>query len=296
MTPAPVGPADAARGIALMVAAIAVFATMDAVIKGLRGDYGTIQILFFRMAVAAIPTLALVLAQGGLARLRTRRLGGHIGRTLLVLAALGCFFFAFGRLPLADVYAISYAAPLIATALSVPLLGESVGLRRWTAIGVGFAGVVVILQPGGSVFGPAGGLALIGTVLFAANLVLLRQLSRTETDAAIVFYFTVTGTLVTGAMLPFGWTWPVGTDWLMLLTVGLLGGVGQILITSSLRLAPIAIVTPFQYTSILWGSVFGYFFFGDTLTAPTAIGAAIVVASGVYILYRETRRQAADRL
>ena len=162
MTPGPVRPTDAARGIGLMVAAIAVFATMDTVIKGLRGDYGTIQILFFRMAVAAIPTLALVLAQGGLARLRTHRLAGHVGRTLLVLAALGCFFFAFGVLPLADVYAISYAAPLIATALSVPLLGESVGPRRWTAIGVGFVGVVVILQPGGSVFGPAGGLALVG--------------------------------------------------------------------------------------------------------------------------------------
>ncbi len=287
---------DAARGILAMLVAVALFSAMDAIIKDLRADYGAMQILFCRMAFAALPLAWLIHAQGGVAALRTRRLGGHVGRTLLVMAALFCFFHAFGSMALADVYAISYAAPLLITALGAPMLGERVGPARWAAVAVGFLGVLVILRPGGGMISAGGAVALAGTVLYALNAILLRQLSRTDTNAAILFYFTVTGTAVTGALaLPFGWVWPSAADWAVLAAVGVIGGVAQIFITQSFRLAPVAVVSPFQYSSMLWGLIYGLGLFGDVPDGTTLLGAAILIATGLAVLHRETRGPAPDR-
>ena len=289
-------------GIVSMTGAIAVFSVMDVIIKDISDTYGTVQIYFFRSLLALIPAWFLLRREGGLAALKTRRLGFHIFRSCVSMSFLLCFFYALHLLPLADLYAITFAAPLFITALGVPMLGERVGPHRWAAIGVGFVGVLVILRPGGEVFSLGGLIGLISSLLFSFSMIFTRQLSRTESNGAIVTYFALTSTVLSGIALPFVWVQPslgdgselsaiglIGSDWSLLIAIGLIGGIGQILITHAFRCAPAAIVSPFQYTSILWGLIFGYAFFGDLPDGIMLAGAAIVVASGLYILYRETR-------
>ena len=282
------------RGIAAMVLAIFMFSTMDMMVKLLRMDgFGPFQVLFFRFFFALIPLIWLVRSEGGLPIVRTRRPAAHIGRTLLTIAALSCFFYAFGVMPLADAYGISYTAPLMITALSVPMLGEQVGPRRWAAVAVGFLGVLIVLRPGGGVLSAGGLVMLAGTLLYAFNIIFLRQLSRTESNATILFYFTVTGTLVTGLVLPFDWRWPDAGHWPMLIAVGVIGGIAQTFITEAFRCAPVAVVSPFQYSSLLWGLGYGFIVFGDLPDLAMLIGSAVIIASGLYVLHRETvRRQA----
>ena len=290
MTAADATPArQALIGIVFMIGAIALFSIMDVMIKMLTSRYGTVQIYFFRSLLALIPAWFVLRSEGGLVALKTRRLGFHVLRSILAMSFLLCFFYALGLLPLADLYAITFAAPLFITALSVPMLGEHVGPRRWAAIGIGFVGVLVILRPGGEVFSIGGLIGLGSSLLFSFSMIFTRQLSRTESNGAIVTYFALTSSVLSGIVLPFGWVRPTIGDWALLVAVGLVGGVGQILITHAFRSAPVAIVSPFQYTSILWGLVLGYGFFGDLPDAIMLVGAAIVVASGLYILYRETR-------
>lgn len=291
MTAATATPArQALIGIVSMTGAIALFSIMDVMVKLLSDDYSTVQIYFFRSLLALIPAWFLLRSEGGLEALKTKRLGFHIFRSCVSMSFLMCFFFAISLMPLADLYAITFAAPLFITALSVPMLGEQVGARRWAAIGVGFIGVLVILRPGGDVLSLGGLIGLGSSLLFSFSMIFTRQLSRTESNGAIVVYFALTSTVLSGIALPFAWVWPTPGAWALLIAAGLIGGVGQILITHAFRSAPVAIVSPFQYTSILWGLTLGYGFFGDVPDAIMLAGAAIVVASGLYILYRETRR------
>lgn len=290
------------RGIGCMVLAVLVFAVMDAMIKRLAQDYGTFQIMFFRSLFALVPIGVMIAWKGGLATLRTRRPGGHVLRSLIGAGATFCFFYSYGALPLADAYAIAFAAPLFVTALSVPMLGERVGPRRWSAVIVGFAGVLVMIQPGGGVAGGAAAasaalVCLVGTFLYAFTLAFVRKLSRTETTAAIVFYFTLTCVGVGAAGMAFDWTPPAGwADLAMLVGAGLLGGLAQILITTAFRLAPVAVVAPFDYTAMVWGILFGWLFFGDLPGQAVVLGAFIVMASGLYILHRETRLRRETRV
>jgi drug/metabolite transporter (DMT)-like permease len=291
------GPGDAeaaahARGIAAMVLAIALFAAMDATIKHLRADLPAMEILFFRLLIGGLPVLWLIRREGGWGSVRTSRPWAHAGRTVLTLAALFCFFHAYRTLPLADAYTVMYASPLFATALGVPILGERVGARRWAAVLVGFVGVMLVLRPGGAVLGAGGLVALAGAVFLACNMTLLRLLSRTESNAAILAWFTVVGTAASGALAAFDWHPPAGGQWLWLLAVGLFGGFGQIAITEAFRCAPVAVVAPFQYTSMIWGILFGLALFGDVPDAAMLAGAAIVVGAGVYVVHREARAKA----
>ncbi|HSK40273.1 MAG TPA: DMT family transporter, partial [Arenibaculum sp.] len=281
------------RGIACFALAILLFAVMDVMIKRMTAGYGTFQIIFFRSLTALVPISILVAHSGGLAALRTRRPLGHVVRALIGACATFSFFFSFRYLPLADVYTINFAAPLIMTALSLPLLGEHVGRRRWCAVVVGFGGVVVVLQPTGAMVSPVALVCLAGAFFYALTLILIRRLSRIETSAAIAFYFTLTciGLGAVG-MIP-DWVTPRSfMDAAMLAGIGIVGGAAQILITSALRLAPAGTLAPFEYTALIWGVAFGWLFFGDLPAPPVVLGGMIVVASGLYILYRETRRAA----
>lgn len=272
-----------------MVVAIALFATMDTCIKMMRDDYSALQILFFRMLFAAPPTLWLIHRDGGRQALATRRFAAHALRTALTLVALFCFFHTFRLMALAEVYAITYAAPLIVTALGVPMLGEKVGARRWLAVLAGFIGVLIVLRPGAGMLGGGGAIALLGTTLLSVGMIMLRDLSRTETNAAIVFYFTVMGGVISGLASIAVWVWPQGSDWLWLMAIGLIGGLAQIFVTEAFRWAPVAVVAPFQYSSLLWGVLFGYAVFGDTIDLATLLGAGVIIASGLYIVWREAR-------
>ena len=287
-------------GIALMVLAVGLFTTMDALVKSLGGTYPTIEIVFFRGIFALVPLAMFILPKGSLAALRTTRPLAHALRAVVGLLSLSAFFYAYIYLPLADVIAISFAAPLFVTALSVPLLGERVGARRWAAVLVGFAGVLVMARPAGGVLHPAALVALGGTVGYALVMIFVRKMSRTETSTAIVFYYSITSALIAGAILPFQWVAPTMPDLMALIAVGLVGGGAQIAMTNAFRLADVSIVAPFDYTGMIWAAILGYAVWGDVPGPNIWIGVAIVTASGLYILRREAnlglRRGVARRL
>lgn len=288
MTAETTGRSTNLTGILLFLGAIFCFGVMDTMIKYLSGSYGTWQIMFFRAFFALAPLAVLVARSGGIVALRTRRPLAHVLRSIAGVAAVFCFFFAFAYMPLADVYAIGFAAPLFVTALSVPVLKEKVGWRRWAAVLVGFVGVLVMLRPGAGVFSLIALVPLVGAFLYALLMLYIRVLSRTETNAAIVFYFMVTTAVVAGiAMLP-DWVTPGPADFALLIATGVVGGVAQILFTQAFRLVSPSLAAPFEYTGMLWAVGFGYLIFGDIPDRAIWIGSAIVMGSGLYILHRET--------
>jgi drug/metabolite transporter (DMT)-like permease len=278
---------DTGRGIALMVLAVGLYAVMDALVKWLGPSYPTIEIIFFRSLFAFIPIAFFLLRSGSLAQLRTAHPLGHAVRALTGLASLSLFFYTYTHMPLANVIAISFAAPLLVTALSVPLLGERVGWRRWSAVLIGFLGVVIMVQPDSSAFDQIAVLALSATILYALVMVFIRKLSRTETSTAIVFYYALTSTLISGAFMPFVWVMPDLEGWVLLILVGLIGGLAQIAMTNAFRLADVSIVAPFDYMHIIWAALLGYFIWGEIPGNSLWIGVAIVMASGIYVLFRE---------
>lgn len=280
-------------GIALMLLGIGVFTSMDAVVKYLSLEgYPTIQILFFRSALAFVPVSLFIVANGGFRTLRTQRPFGHVLRAAVGLSAMGVIFWALHTLPISEVVAIMFAAPIFMTVLSIPLLGEKVGIRRWTAVVVGFIGVLVILRP--DVGLDVTVLIVIGgTVLYALAMILVRRLSDTEPSATIVFFFTLAGTLMMAALVPFGWVEPsTPLDWLLLVSVGLIGGTAQLIMTYAIRFAPISVLAPFEYSAMLWAMGFDVVLFSVFPEVATLWGAGIIAATGLYIVHRETRLRA----
>ncbi|MDJ0894894.1 MAG: DMT family transporter [Alphaproteobacteria bacterium] len=285
--------AETARGIAFMVLSVALFATMDALVKWLGPHYPTMQLVFFRSVFAFVPIAAMLWWSArrhgtGLATmLRVSNPVGHVLRAAVGLASIYCFFQAFTLMPIADVVAISFAAPLFITALSVPLLGEKVGWRRWSAVLVGFAGVLIMVSPTSGVIQPAALFALGAALFYSVAIIVVRWLSRTDGSAAIVFYFTLAATLVSAACLPFSWVPPRSEDLLLLCAIGLVGGCAQICLTIAFRAAPVAVVAPFEYTAMLWAVGLGWVIWAEVPQDNIWTGAAIVVASGLFILFRE---------
>ncbi len=280
---------DVGRGIAYMVIAVGLFTIMDALVKWLGATYPTMQIVFFRSVFAFVPLAIFVMRTGSLASLGTRRPLGHVLRSFIGLAALSSFFYAYAHMPLANVVAIGFAAPLFITALSVPLLGEAVGPRRWGAVAVGFVGVIIMVRPDTGLFDRVALIALAGSVFYALAMIFVRKLSKTETSAAIVFYYSLASSLVAGAFMPVQWVTPRAEDWALLILVGLVGGVAQIFMTNAFRNAPVAVIAPFDYTTMIWAAMLGFFVWGDIPGANVWVGVAIVAGSGIYIVRREAQ-------
>jgi len=287
MSSAPTPASQPLAGIGYLLAAVIVFSIMDALIKWLSADYPTLQVIFFRGACAFIPLSLFIARQGGLAALRTNRPVGHILRCLVGVSSMVLGFWALAVLPLADVIAIGFAGPIFLTALSVPLLGETVGWRRWCAVFAGFLGVIVMVRPGSSLFQVEALIPVGGAVGYAFAMVLVRRLTATETIAAIVFYFTLTTTVVSGAILPFVWVTPTWGDLGLLVSVGLCGGVAQLLMTRAFKIAPASLIAPFEYSAMIWAVTFGWVIWHELPDAAIWTGSAIVIASGLYILHRE---------
>ncbi|MBP6819312.1 MAG: DMT family transporter [Ferrovibrio sp.] len=283
-----------AIGIGYMVMAAAVFGVMDALVKWLAGSYPTAQIMFCRSFFAFPPILFMLWRNGGgIALLHTRRLAGHGIRSIYGCLAMLCFFYSYRTLPLADVTAISFSAPIFVAVLSVWLLKEKVGPHRWSAILVGFLGMLVILRPGQGEGGiPAASLLVVlATFFYSMALIQIRKLTATENSVTTAFYFTGFCTIYTGLLMPWFWVAPTAADWPLLIGVGLLGGLAQLFMTRAFSLAAASIVAPFDYTHLLWSVLLGWYLFGDFPDMWTWAGAAIVIASGLYILYRETVRK-----
>lgn len=279
-----------AAGALFMLAAILAFSVMDATIKWLAATYPVMHIVFFRNFFAFIPIgLMLAARKDGLAALRTRNWKGHLIRAALGLASMILFFNAFALMPLAEVVAIAFSAPLFITALSMPLLGERVGPRRWAAVVVGFVGVLIILRPGTELFQPAAFLPLTASLFLALAMLQVRLLTRTETNIALMLYMTLAGALATAPFLMSGWVRPTGFDWGLIVGMGVIGGTAQYLLTQAFRKAPASLIAPLEYSGILWAGLFGYWLFGEVPDRWVFVGAAVVIASGLYILHRETR-------
>jgi len=286
------------RGILLMMLSVFLFSSMDAMIKWATRDYPTGQIVFFRNALAFVPVLLFFWRGGSAMTLRTRRLGGHLIRGIVGVASMFFFFLAFGLLPLADTIALGMSGPIFLTALSVPLLGERVGIRRWSAVLMGFAGVLVMVRPGSGVFELKALTALAGAFFYALAMVSIRRLARSEPAGTIVFYFTLFAMIAGLLSLPLAavapdwiapWVWPDASGWMILIAIGLLGGTAQLTLTYAFKLAPVAVIAPFEYGSLLFGVVFGFLIWREVPDRYILLGAALVVASGLYILYRETK-------
>lgn len=286
----------AALGIALRVGAMACFACLSAIVKW-TGERGvpTFEIVFFRNAFAFVPLGLYIWRTTGFSVLATRRPLGHMTRSAVGLVAMTCGFSALRRLPLTDATAFQFASPLFMTAMSALVLGETVGRHRWAAVLVGFVGVLIMTRPSGHMNVAGVSLALAGAVGAAGAAVTIRQISDTERGATIVFYFTLGGTLLGLAGCLVDWTTPDPLTLAMLVLGGLVGGVGQILTTEAVTVAPVGVVAPFDYTQLIWATAFGFLIWGELPHAATVAGALVVAASGVYILHREILRFRAAR-
>jgi drug/metabolite transporter (DMT)-like permease len=274
-------------GIGYMILAVGLFSVMDAIVKWLSSTFSTIEIIFFRSVFAFLPLLWVMARSDGIAALRITRPGLHVLRCAIGMVSMYLYFVAYKVLPFADAIALGFAAPLFMTALSVPLLGEKVGIRRWSAVAVGFSGVLLMLRPGGELFQLAALVPIVAAFTYALAMVIIRQLSRQDGTVAIVFYFTAFTLVVSAAALPWTWVTPRGMDWVWLAAVGLIGGVAQIAMTRAFTMAPIAVVAPFEYTAMLWAVGLGWFVWGTLPDAWTWAGSLVLIGSGLYILHRE---------
>jgi len=278
------------HGIAMMLLGVSLFSIMDGFVKWLGQDYPTMQIVFFRSLFAFVPLAFLIHRFGGIrVALRVTTPWGHVVRCLCGTGAMFLIFYAYANMKLADAVAIGFAAPLFITLLSVPLLGEKVGIRRWSACLAGFSGVLIMIRPGPGILESIALVPLLAALFNAGAMIYVRRLSRTESVASIIFWFTVSTTLLSGLFMPFQWVMPQGWDWLLLIMVGLIGGAAQIATTSAFSQAPAAAISPFKYTSMIWAVLIGWLIWGETPGLHIWLGWPVVVASGLYIVYRETR-------
>jgi drug/metabolite transporter (DMT)-like permease len=277
-------------GIAFMVAAFVTVAIGDAVAKILITDLPIAQFLLLRsLAVLALLTPFFIHA-GGWTVFRTRRLGLHLARCGLNGVSLVIFFIALRNLELATLFAIGFVGPLFMTAISVPLLGERVGPHRWAAIAIGFVGAVVIVQPGAGGFQPMALVAMLATCLWATSMVIVRRMSSTESDATLLAYINVSLLLMGSLGAAFVWqpVTPAQLGFIGVLSVTLV--IGQWLMLRAFRLAPVGVVAPFQYTGILWATLIGWWIWDEFPAENVWIGASILIASGLYVMWRERVR------
>ncbi len=280
------------RGIVFMLLGTALFTFNDALGKWMVASVAVGQLLFIRSATALVVLLPAVHKAGWRKVFVLQQPGQHALRLAFIVAEVFCFYLAVRHLPLADVMAVYQATPLIVTILAIPLLGEAVGWRRGLAVGIGFIGVLLVLQPDGGVFTAPALIALGGSFTYAMSMVATRKLRETNSLSLIVYHSIAVGGfgLLT---LPWGWE-PVdlpGIGYLAL--IGVVATAAHMCMNQSLKLAPAAVVVPFTYTSLLWAILLGWLFFADLPTPLMLLGAGIIVASGLFVLHRERQIKAA---
>jgi len=288
---------DNIRGILLKVTAVSIFTVMMALIKATAVEVPTGQQVFFRAFFSLLVVIGWLMARGDFFNaLRTSNIFGHMWRGLAGAAAMSLRFFALGVLTFPEVAALGFTTPLILTVLAALILGETVRAFRLTTVALGFVGVLIVLWPTFDINGDRSTLELIGAgailgsaALAALAQIFVRRLVATEGTVQIVFYFSLLITLLSLLSLPFGWVLPSFDATMMLMTAGLIGGVGQICLTAAYRNAPASVVAPFDYTSMLLALVIAYFWFAEVPTSWTILGASVIIVSGVVIIYREQR-------
>lgn len=282
-----------ARAAAMMLIAVALFSLMDAGLKALSAHYPPFQVAALRGASSLPFVLAWALSRGGIAPLLRVRWPLHLLRGVLGIAMMASFVYALRTLPLSTAYSIFFVAPLLVTALSVPVLGERVGPRRWTAIGVGLVGVIVLLRPTGEGLASLASLAvLLAALMYAISAITVRMLARTDSTQSMMVWLMAFMAIGAGALALPGWV-PLRTEdaWLIL-GVGIGGALGQYAITEAFRVGEASMIAPLEYTALVWGVLLDLAIWGVLPDAVTWVGAAIIVGSGLYLLRRERVRAA----
>src|SRR6476619_245842 len=286
------------KAIGLKLISALLFAAMSALVRQL-GDVAPVgQMVFFRSAFAILPVMLVYAIRGELATaVRTSRPLGQLGRGLLSVGGMFTNFSALTRLPLADATAISFASPLITVALAALILKERVRIYRWSAVLIGFGGVIVMLIPhldigryaaiGGAAAAAGSMLAVISAFCNAGTVIQTRRLTQSETTSAIVFYFSLVCAIAGALTLPFAWHSPTARELGALVALGVLGGLAHIFLTESYRYAPASVVALFDCTALLWALLLGYCLFGELPEQLVYVGATMVTAAGLFVIWRE---------
>jgi drug/metabolite transporter (DMT)-like permease len=301
---------DSTRGIVLLSLGIAVFALQDVILKWLAGDYPLSQVMLTRSVTAVPIMLVFVHLDGGLRTLFTPGTKAMIGRGLIMFVAYFAYYIALPALPLATTVALYFSAPLFITILSVVLLKEQVGPRRWIALALGFFGVALMLQPEGTGFEWAALLVLLSGFAYALSMIAARVLGGQETGAALAFWgnavflllsLVISASLGSGAyegasdhpsvaFLLRGWVTPTAFDLSLMMATGVVAALGLTLLTQAYRIAEASVVTPFEYTAMVWSVIYGWIIWQDWPRVLDWIGIAIIIGSGLYILWRDGAR------
>jgi drug/metabolite transporter (DMT)-like permease len=282
----------ALRGIIAMLLAVGFFAGMDAFLKLFSQSYPAVQVSTMRGA-ASIPFVLLpVLASGRWGDLRPVNWKLHLVRGVLAIVMLSTFVYSVRLLPLADAYSVFLAAPLIVTALAVPLLGERVDAQRWLAIGIGLSGTLVLLNPKAANLATLGAAAaIVSAVCYALSVLSVRLLTRTDTTVSMVFWFMLMLTLFGGVLAAPSWVPIARQHWPVLAAVGVLGALGQHFVTEAFRHAPASVVAPFEYTALLWAVTLDWIIWEHAPNTRMLLGGAVIIASGLYLIQRERRER-----
>lgn len=279
---------DPLRGILFILCSAACSAMMNSAARYVSESIHPFEVVFFRNLFAFL-FLAPVLLRYGSGLLKTRRFGAHMGRACLNVINMLAFFYAISITPLAEVVALSFTAPIFATILAVVFLREVVGLHRWSAILAGFAGAMIVLQPGFETI-LSGQMLVLGSALtWAGCLLIIKSLSHTDSSMTIVAYMAILMTPMSLGPALFVWQWPDAHQLFWLVLIGVLGGATQFTLAQALQNADLGLVMPFDFSKLIWVSLIGFVAFGEVPLSTTWIGGALIFASGVYIVRRERK-------
>ena len=276
-----------ARGAAFALIAFGIYSTHDVVVKTLGGSYSPMQIVFFANLLGFPVVTVMLMRDRAEGNLIPRHPWWTALRTVAALLSTTLVFYAFSVLPMAQTYALIFAAPLLITILAVPMLGETVGWRRSLAVAVGLIGVIVVLRPGGTDLTLGHAAALCAAVCSAVGALVMRKIGQDERSAVMLLYPMMANFLVMACVLPFVYKPMAGLDFGGVGLMAVLGFVGGLCIIAAYRIGRAVVVAPMQYSQILWAVVYGYVFFDEIPDAATALGAAIIILSGIYIVFRE---------
>lgn len=279
-----------ATGIAFAVLGVLLFSTYSALSKWLAADYSTWQILFFRGLFGFLPFIAYAVIVGGTDLLRSRQPLMQVVRAVLGLGANAFFIAAYREMPLASAVAIGYAAPIFIVVLSVPLLSERVGIRRAVAALVGFVGVLLIARPGSGLFSAGAVYAIAGTLCYALLIIATRRLGASDKALCTVVYSCGIYALACAPMVAGVWVTPDPADTGLLVATGLFGGLGMFLFAHAYRHAEAAVLAPFDYTAMVWTSVFGFVLWSEVPSPAATVGMAVIAASGLFLMHHERMR------
>lgn len=292
MIAAEAGASDVRRGILWVLAAMMLFVSLDTTAKYLSQTLPVPQVVWARYTAHAL--ILVVLFAPRLPRLlKTKRLGLQLVRSFMLLSTTLLFFLGLSQVPLASASSIMFLTPIIVTALSVPLLKEQVGPRRWAGVLVGFMGAMIVIRPGADVLHSASMLIFAATFFNALFHITTRILGRTEDALTTLIYTAALGALISSLWAPFFWAWPSPKEWALIGLLGIFGAASQYALIKAFEAAAPAVIAPFNYTTLLWATLYGYILFGDLPDRWTLLGAAIIIASGLYIFYRERVRRTA---